>query len=166
MIVQGRSVGSVARYVCNSGFSLEGQESRTCLPSGDWSGVEPTCRRKKIEAVITRPVCAWSGNRPSTHITKLHMYLAAFLSLPTNPQQWTVANLRHLPTARCHLQAPCLVPLRPTSVTLDLSWWVLLLGPARVVAHGQTRLQFASVRRSTSPPCINLHVNFIPALAM
>ena len=39
-------VGDVANYECNFGFSLEGDEQRECLISGDWSGEEPSCVRK------------------------------------------------------------------------------------------------------------------------
>lgn len=47
VIVPSRSVGSVAHYTCNSGFALEGNESRTCQSNGQWSSAEPVCRRKE-----------------------------------------------------------------------------------------------------------------------
>ena len=44
VILRGNSgIGSVAVYICNSGFSLAGQKSRTCLSTGKWSGRKPTC---------------------------------------------------------------------------------------------------------------------------
>ena len=36
--------GSVATYVCDDGFELEGNMTRTCESSGMWSGEEPMCR--------------------------------------------------------------------------------------------------------------------------
>lgn len=38
-----RSVGSVARYTCNAGFSIPGSASRSCQSNGEWSGREFTC---------------------------------------------------------------------------------------------------------------------------
>ena len=38
-----RLVNAVATYSCNSGYSLEGGENRTCEVDGDWSGTAPTC---------------------------------------------------------------------------------------------------------------------------
>ena len=38
------AVGSMATYSCNSGFSLNGESTRTCGTNGDWSGQEPTCQ--------------------------------------------------------------------------------------------------------------------------
>ena len=37
---------SFASYSCASGFTLDGLNIRTCLASGSWSGVEPTCQGK------------------------------------------------------------------------------------------------------------------------
>ena len=34
---------SVATYSCNTGHTLTGDDMRTCLDSGSWSGSEPTC---------------------------------------------------------------------------------------------------------------------------
>ena len=36
-------VGSVALYVCNSGFRLDGQRTRVCQSDGSYSGQAPTC---------------------------------------------------------------------------------------------------------------------------
>lgn len=37
-------VGSQAMYECFGGHVLIGDIYRTCLPNGEWSGDEPTCR--------------------------------------------------------------------------------------------------------------------------
>ncbi len=36
-------LGSQARYTCGRSHTLDGQELRECLPSGRWSGSEPSC---------------------------------------------------------------------------------------------------------------------------
>lgn len=38
-----QSVGSVATYTCNTGFTLAGSGERTCQQDGEWSGVKPYC---------------------------------------------------------------------------------------------------------------------------
>ena len=38
--------GSIATYVCDSGFNLIGNMQRTCQENEDWSGSEPTCECK------------------------------------------------------------------------------------------------------------------------
>ena len=40
------SFGAVARYECISGFELLGDEERTCLEDGQWSGSDPICERE------------------------------------------------------------------------------------------------------------------------
>ena len=42
----GGSVGSVAVYFCTDGYSLEGDTTRECLPSGLWNGSTPQCVEK------------------------------------------------------------------------------------------------------------------------
>ena len=37
---------STANYSCNSGYTLSGNETRTCEASGTWSDTAPTCDRK------------------------------------------------------------------------------------------------------------------------
>ena len=43
VIVLSNTVGSVARYSCNRGFTLVGVEKRTCQINGQWSSTEPYC---------------------------------------------------------------------------------------------------------------------------
>ena len=40
------NVESIARYQCNSGFVLVGENTRTCLLSGVWSDSDPICQGK------------------------------------------------------------------------------------------------------------------------
>ena len=39
--------GSRVQYTCNRGYELYGIEYRTCGYNGKWSGMEPTCKRKR-----------------------------------------------------------------------------------------------------------------------
>eukprot|EP01052_Picozoa_sp_SAG31_P016687 SAG31_NODE_1114_length_9852_cov_2.761509_7_plen_823_part_00 len=36
--------GYTATYFCNSGYQIEGLQTRQCLPSGVWTGMAPSCR--------------------------------------------------------------------------------------------------------------------------
>ncbi len=38
--------GSNASYTCETGYNLNGDMTRMCQDSGDWSGTAPTCDRK------------------------------------------------------------------------------------------------------------------------
>ena len=42
----GDSVGSVAVYFCDDGYTLEGDTTRECLSSGLWNGSTPKCVEK------------------------------------------------------------------------------------------------------------------------
>lgn len=35
--------GSIATYVCDKDYALVGTSTRTCQPTGQWEGVEPSC---------------------------------------------------------------------------------------------------------------------------
>ena len=37
---------SLVEYVCYAGYEVVGESKRTCLASGDWSGVAPSCQRE------------------------------------------------------------------------------------------------------------------------
>ena len=39
----GTTVGSPVMYNCSSGYVLNGDMTRWCLTSGEWSGKTPTC---------------------------------------------------------------------------------------------------------------------------
>ena len=39
----GLTSGSTATYTCDSGYRLIGDQTRTCLSTGMWSGQETTC---------------------------------------------------------------------------------------------------------------------------
>ncbi len=48
VVLSGTTVGSTATYSCNKGYVLYGEQTRICLPDGEWSGEEPFCERKKF----------------------------------------------------------------------------------------------------------------------
>ena len=39
----GTTFGQTATYSCNTGHNLEGNSTRTCQDTGEWSGSAPTC---------------------------------------------------------------------------------------------------------------------------
>ena len=42
----GTTFESTATYSCSVGYALEGEKTRTCQATGEWSGRAPHCRRK------------------------------------------------------------------------------------------------------------------------
>ena len=54
--LSGTTVGSIATYFCDAGFSLSGSDVRTCQNDGQWSGTEPTCDGMCTN-VIFFPMC-------------------------------------------------------------------------------------------------------------
>ena len=45
----GTSFGDVARYSCDTGYTLNGPAQRTCQADGQWSGSVPTCESEILE---------------------------------------------------------------------------------------------------------------------
>ena len=45
-------IGEEAAYVCDDGFTLSGSRSSSCLSTGLWSEVVPTCRRSKLHRIF------------------------------------------------------------------------------------------------------------------
>lgn len=43
--VSSTTFGSNAMYSCNTGYTLKGNDNRTCTGNGTWSAVTPTCDR-------------------------------------------------------------------------------------------------------------------------
>ena len=44
----GTSFGDVARYSCDTGYTLNGPAERTCQADGRWNGSEPTCECYRV----------------------------------------------------------------------------------------------------------------------
>ena len=43
VIVSGNKPGDTAMYICDVGFTPDGEDMRTCGDDGQWSGSEPMC---------------------------------------------------------------------------------------------------------------------------
>lgn len=50
--VRGYIYNSMVEYYCDHGYKLYGDDSRTCLYTGQWSGSIPTCKRKYKSYII------------------------------------------------------------------------------------------------------------------
>ena len=48
-LTDGTEFDARAVYSCDSGYTLSETSTRVCLFSGFWSGVEPTCHRKRLD---------------------------------------------------------------------------------------------------------------------
>ena len=49
----GLTTGSTATYTCDSDHLLIGEETRTCLNTGVWSGWKPTCTCMRNTSLLT-----------------------------------------------------------------------------------------------------------------
>ena len=45
----GTSFGDVARYSCDTGYTLNGPAERTCQADGQWNGSVPTCESEILK---------------------------------------------------------------------------------------------------------------------
>ena len=52
MCYSGDSVGSVAVYFCDDGYTLDGDSTRECLSSGLWNGTTPQCHGKEVKLIF------------------------------------------------------------------------------------------------------------------
>lgn len=43
--------GNSVKFECNSGYSLQGSEVRTCQTNGLWTGTQPTCQSKPTSPI-------------------------------------------------------------------------------------------------------------------
>ena len=62
VVVEMTTLGSVALYSCDRGFTLVGSDSRTCEANGRWSGEEPLCM------ILIASSLSSSGPTPSSHV--------------------------------------------------------------------------------------------------
>ena len=44
--------GSRVTYYCNGGYTLSGSSYRTCQNSGNWTGTDPTCVKRKLSIIV------------------------------------------------------------------------------------------------------------------
>ena len=57
------SLNKKVSYRCETGFRLVGSEDRQCLPSGHWTGHEPTCEGNHVYQILFKfpPKTLFSG---------------------------------------------------------------------------------------------------------
>ena len=54
--VTGHSYSSVAYYICNYGYELDGSHSRKCQHDGSWYGKAPECRPVKRSMLLVHTI--------------------------------------------------------------------------------------------------------------
>jgi hypothetical protein len=75
-----RVVDSVAQYTCDEGFSLVGDDSRTCQFDSTWSGEEPTCQRDEdVCTVELEEPIAVAGNSAAFDIRGVGSNIVSFV---------------------------------------------------------------------------------------
>ena len=53
-----RPVDTMATYICDTGYTLNGETTRTCGSDGVWSGSTPVCQRK-WKIAFRFSCCVW-----------------------------------------------------------------------------------------------------------
>lgn len=43
---------AIARYTCNHGYELNGENERQCMANGQWSAEHPTCECKLVYTLL------------------------------------------------------------------------------------------------------------------
>ena len=64
MSLSGTTYNSVVTYSCGSGYDLIGNNTRTCLETGNWYGGQPICTSKldsQTVVLITNPCYSFKG---------------------------------------------------------------------------------------------------------
>ena len=120
-----RSVDTVATYTCDTGYTLTGGSTRTCV-SGGWSGSAPTCQSK------------WNG------------LCTVYLLSVSSPIQLTALTYPHWPMGwLCTVLDPLTTDLSSlvlcTPVTLATLSLEVPPGSVRMVGNGLDQFQFVDV---------------------
>ncbi len=66
---------TVATYICNTGYNLNGETTRTCGSDGSWSGSAPVCQRK------------WNGFCTANSYTEIHTHYTHIHTLTPQRKQ-------------------------------------------------------------------------------
>lgn len=66
--------GSIASYFCNGGYTLIGDDTRTCTEDGVWSGVEPICERDVVDCGPPPTVANGVAIAPVTTVGETAVY--------------------------------------------------------------------------------------------
>ena len=75
-------IGATASYTCNTGYTLSGNDFRTCqdVGNGTWTGSDPSCNREYItthhavKARLSRCECLKTFHRQQTRISSYQEY--------------------------------------------------------------------------------------------
>lgn len=51
-----KAVGSIAKFKCQRGRIMIGNDTRVCLKNGKWNGKSPTCKRKNISFLFNSSI--------------------------------------------------------------------------------------------------------------
>ena len=46
--------GDTCSFTCNTGYELNGSDTRTCQSNGSWSGSDGVCRRGNVLSMLCR----------------------------------------------------------------------------------------------------------------
>ena len=71
--------GASVEYVCERGFRLEGEDVRTCIGDGEWSGRRPECT--VIFCQVSGPITLKLVDRITTQIDNSKIPINIFLDL-------------------------------------------------------------------------------------
>ena len=61
--------GESVSFICHPGYHLIGPSTRMCLPSGSWSGIQPSCERPLFLYLTYYSVLHYLSLKPITSIT-------------------------------------------------------------------------------------------------
>ncbi len=122
---------SNATYTCDTGYTLNGDTTRTCGSDGVWSGSDPTCTRKLIHFLIFKS--------PFLYTVKL---LTVVPSL-TLGMEWLMHSL------------PPSWTLLPTTVTMATLWLEIGQGLVKLMELGVGLLQLVLVSYDPMGSCMH-----------
>ena len=82
VIISGTTIGSVASYICDDGYVIDGLNTRICQDQQTWSGSEPQCRSKQSMTLSFVQFCIYSSFHLSIHpFTHLFIHPSIHLSI-------------------------------------------------------------------------------------
>ena len=80
VLLSSTTFNSAATYSCNTGYTLTGDDMRTCLQTGLWSGSEPMCTGKWLTGILNM--------HAKTHFYVFKRYVCMLHTLLHNSVIW------------------------------------------------------------------------------